>query len=352
MKKLENMIKSLALASAFLFSPSSQLYSGLPKPLGVGTGANVTITPQGPYKEGDTLEVRITPKARPVQGARIKVNGGSFEELQDNGGIYIKNINLKEAGQYSLQPEVLTDKWRSCKKHELNVSENSTNPGSHLTYTISKSEGEIYSGANIFASVSFSTNVAEVESAQKSPPNTSYSAYFPASKTGNEYKDSIATNGFASDAFGNYSFKFRYKEKSSDAFIDISSEAVIPVRMSESQSDDILYNKCLALKVSSITAVDGQIIEVKKNWNHVVGGNLYNNDVELTIRDSTVGGNQRGYLIDVQGSSGDTYNSTKYNDAKASSVSYDNVSSTHTLSKSVLEDKIQELNANKWKRTD
>ena len=351
MKKLENMIKSLALASAFLFSPSSQLYSGLPKPLGVGTGANVTITPQGPYKEGDTLEVRITPKARPVQGARIKVNGGSFEELQDNGGIYIKNINLKEAGQYSLQPEVLTDKWRSCKKHELNVSENSTNPGSHLTYTISKSEGEIYSGANIFASVSFSTNVAEVESAQKSPPNTSYSAYFPASKTRNEYKDAIATNGFSPDTFGNYSFKFRFMEKSGNPFIHISSEAVIPVHMSEWQSDEIAYDKCNSLKASTATAVDGQIIDVKKNLNHGLGGTMYNNDVELTIRDSTVGGNIRDYVIDIQGSLNDAYNSTKYNDAKASSVSYNHISSTHTLSKTTLENKIQELNDKGWKRT-
>ncbi len=250
--------------------------------------------------------------------------------------------SIKEGYKHS-EPVMTKDQIKKVISDEKSAGWPDLNP-QNITYTITKSQGLKFSGENIFSTISFSDDVERVENAVKEP-NQAYSAYEEAIKTGNEYKKEIITSNF-----GQYSFKFRYKERDIFQFVDIPEETV-PVNMNEQQSDDVLYNKCFSLKVSSATATNGQIIDVQKNLNHGFGGTMYNNDVEITVRDSTVGGNIRDYVIDVQGSESDTYNSTKEADAKASAISYKHLSKDYTLSNSDLENKIQELNDAGWLKT-
>ncbi len=267
----------------------------------------------------------------------IDIQGSENDSSNLNKKTFVNN--LKEGYKHSKQ--VMTrNEIKKVISDEKSAGWPDLNPQS-ITYTITKSQGLKFSGENIFSAVAFSSNVERVENAIKEP-GQSYSVYEEVIKTGNEYKKEITTSNF-----GNYFLKYKYKERDIFQFVYVPEET-IPVNMNEQQSDNILYNKCLSLKVSSATAQDGQIIDVQKNLNVVVGGNLYNNDVRLLVKENNL---TRDYLLDTQGSSIDTYNSQKEADAKASAVSYKHLSTDYTSSQLDLENKIQELNDAGWLKT-
>jgi len=97
------------------------------------------------------------------------------------------------------------------------------------------------------------------------------------------------------------------------------------------------------------STTDGDVIAAEINNQSFFGGNFYTNDVRLTIYDSTAGGNQRDYIVDIQGAEDDGFNSQKKTNADGASISYNNIGNYDSYSE--LENTISGLQNQKWSRT-
>ena len=181
----------------------------------------------------------------------------------------------------------------------------------------------------------------EVQVAYQTPADSGFSEWADVQEDENgKYSKTIssATNG---------TFLSKYRARCGLTWNE--SEAVSKdVYMSEAKSDSEL-NSIITPLVKPGSTTDGDIIAASFNQNAFFT-HLYNNDALLTIYDSSVGGNQRSYIVDAQGSAGDVFNSQKKTDADASSISYNNIGKFS--SSQDLDNKINELEDTNWPRTD
>jgi cold shock CspA family protein len=149
--------------------------------------------------------------------------------------------------------------------------------------------------------------------------------------------------------YGDYHVQFR--TTSGDEITESPIYTVV-MNMNEAQSDAKL-NAILTPLVKAGSTTDYDITNAWFNTDHIFGfptSHTYNNDAELLIHDSSIAGNQRSYIIDVQGSATDVYNSAKEADADSVAISYKNIGPVS--SDSDLEAKINELKNDNWPRTD
>jgi len=118
----------------------------------------------------------------------------------------------------------------------------------------------------------------------------------------------------------------------------------VDYHMDEPQSDAAL-NAIITPLVKPGSTTDGDIIAAGFNQNLGMNGNIYNNDVVLTVYDAG-SGLGRTYLLDIQGSESDSFNSQKKADADIVGDSYQNAGNFDSLSE--LENTVNNLQSQKW----
>lgn len=218
--------------------------------------------------------------------------------------------------------------------------QNLPNPlGTKIDYILEKSEGYKFTGDTIEASITpLEKQYTRIE-VKHQRPNQDFSAYEELKSQNNKYPKTINTK-----TYGDYFFKFRIK--SGETFTE--TEVVkISGYMNEAQLRE-KFDEILAPMLKPGSTNDFDVIGYDINLNQIRNGVLYNDDANIVIYDSNVGGNRRRYVIEGQGDINDIYSQKKYDDAKAVNVSYD-----HRIPKEVLNLKkiILDLKAKGWPLT-
>jgi len=205
-------------------------------------------------------------------------------------------------------------------------------------------QGIKYSGQATSASVQpLETPFQKVEGRYMRPGET-WTPYQELQDTNSDGKYEIAIA--STPSYGGYAFQFATETGGKRTE---SQQVLDSLNMNEPQSDAALQAIITPL-VKPASTTDGDIIAANFNQNYFFGGHLYNNDAVLTIYDSAAPpGNQRDYIVDIQGSEGDNYNSQKKTDADNSAISYVNIGNFDSYSG--LENTLNNLQNQKWART-
>ena len=251
------------------------------------------------------------------------------------------NLNANGEGCIYIQPVQSKDELKQILQQEKSSAWpqiGSISSG----YTISTSSGYIFSGDNTSFSIASNANGAEI--AVKKPTDSNYSAYEALTKSGSSFTKTQVTSGP-----GDYNAKFRLSLDRTvmNEVIESSQVATSKVYMNEAESDAAL-NSIITPMVKAGSTTNYDITNADFNFSEVFGAppHLYTDDVEVTVYDSNVVGNQRATIIDVQGSASDTYNSQKKTDADASNIVYKYISPVS--SQTDLENKVNEIKNNHW----